>query len=805
MLTARLFALGLLFASSALSATAQSTSTTLTATPASVKVGGSVALSAAVVGSQNSADSPHGTLAVYDGSPTQGGTSIGTAPLIGATVASPTAVPLATMLGAIDPAAAGVLLSADFNGDGKADVISYGPIPYSSASASTAFQVFLNNGSGSFTTKTAQTYRLISPVIIDFNHDGKLDIVSLSPAASGAPDGANLQVFLGDGVGGFAAPITPPGFTPAAGPLGSAYFSTMATADLEGNGLPYLLLGNWTGTYPDIQNAILAYRNNADGTFSLAGVSPVYLASTLGQLSISKIVTADLNGDGKLDAIIDLPERATTPHIGVLTLGNGDGTFAPGSATFAPQSCSAVCNGGFTVVTADFNGDGKKDVAVSSGAGPSAGSDDLYVYLGHGDGTFADPLASASVLIAPTNPSNFNGIYVSIIATDIDGDGKQDLVDSAGYAYLGKGDGTFTSTSNLAGATFWTQIYSTTPSFGMLQADLNADGLADYYFSFTNVLNISRANLQPTVVLGRAGSIAQLSTSSLTAGMHSLYAVYGGGGVFQGSTSPSTPVSVSQQQPTVTGASSPNPALIAQPVTLAVKVSAPSVRPTGAVTFTAGSTTLGTATLDVSGNASITYTFATVGTQTVTASYAGDANTAAASVVITATTVNAFTLSPSSANTTLTTSRGGSATSAIVVASQNGFSGSVAFTCSGLPTGASCSFSPASVTVSGAASGNTTMTVAVTSTVSLLRNLRRNSGDLMLAGVCLIGIAGASRRRRLVSNTLIALAVSVTLIGAAGCSGGGSSSTATAKTYTFNVTATSGAAQTTTAYTLNVQ
>jgi hypothetical protein len=802
MLSNRQLALGLLFVATGLSATAQSTTTALIATPAVVSVGGSVALSAAVVDSQSSALIPHGTVAVYDGNPTQGGRGIGTASLIGATVASPTTVPLATMLGAIDPAAAGVLLSGDFNGDGKADVLSYGPIPYGSSTASTGFQVFLNNGSGQFTAKTAKTYPLISPVFLDFNQDGKLDIVSLSPGVSGSPEGANVQVLLGDGAGGFAAPVTPPGFIPTIGPLGSAYFSTIAVADIAGNGVPYLLLGNWTGSYPSIQNAIAAYRNNGDGTFSLAGVSPIYFASSLGQLSISKIVTADLNGDGKLDAIINLPGRSTTPHIGVLALGNGDGTFASGGAVFAPQSCSTICNGGFTAVTADFNGDGKNDVAISSGAGPSAGSSDFYVYLGHGDGTFADPLASASVLIAPTSPNSFNAFYVSIIATDIDGDGKQDLVDSAGYAYLGKGDGTFTSTANLAGVTISTQTYSTTPSFAMLQTDLNADGLADYYFSFTNVLGVPRVSLQPTVVLGRAGSIAQLKTATLTPGTHNLYAVYGGGGSFQASTSSSIPVTVGLQQPNVTGASSPNPVLVGQPVTFSVTVVTPSIRPTGTVTFVAGTTTLGTSTVDASGNASLLYTFSTVGTQTIMASYAGDANTAAASVAITATTVNAFTISPSSGNTTLTTSLGGSATSAIVVSSQNGFGGTVAFTCSGLPTGVTCAFSPASVTVSGTASGNTTLTISVGATVSMLRN---NGGGLIFAGVCLLCVAGASRRRRIISNTLLALAVSITVIGAAGCSGGGGPSSTTAKTYSFNVTATSGAAQTTTAYTLNVQ
>jgi uncharacterized protein (TIGR03437 family) len=155
------------------------------------------------------------------------------------------------------------------------------------------------------------------------------------------------------------------------------------------------------------------------------------------------IAIADFNGDGKPDIAFGL--NSPTPFDGVV-LGNGDGTFRPG-ATFPSQIDGSPFAG-------DFNGDGKPDL-VFSGSG-------TFLLLGNGDGTFSTPIAIAACA------------SVAAVA-DFNGDGKADLIcgPTAHFNYdtvfLSNGDGTFRAGVTVGGA----------QDGVVLTSDFNNDGIPD--------------------------------------------------------------------------------------------------------------------------------------------------------------------------------------------------------------------------------------------------------------------------------------------------------------------------------------
>src|SRR5262249_34873857 len=92
------------------------------------------------------------------------------------------------------------------------------------------------------------------------------------------------------------------------------------------------------------------------------------------------VTVADFNNDGKPDLAVVNLGSATSPSSVSVLLGNGDGSFQPAVTT-------DVVNGGagLSVAVGDFNGDGLTDVALST-AGPAGPA--VEILLGNGDGSF---------------------------------------------------------------------------------------------------------------------------------------------------------------------------------------------------------------------------------------------------------------------------------------------------------------------------------------------------------------------------------------------------------------------------------
>jgi hypothetical protein len=158
----------------------------------------------------------------------------------------------------------------------------------------------------------------------------------------------------------------------------------------------------------------------------------------------------DLNNDGVADLVVDDYANAggtMEPDFAVF-IANGDGTFkAPVFYPYSPASIPPGDTGPYLVPMAfgDFNGDGNIDVAMP------VGNHTIAVYLGKGDGTFANPWYS--VIDLPSNQYVLPA-YPSIVAADFNHDGKLDLAvvgvnsDESGetvYILPGEGNGLFSS------------------------------------------------------------------------------------------------------------------------------------------------------------------------------------------------------------------------------------------------------------------------------------------------------------------------------------------------------------------------
>lgn len=212
--------------------------------------------------------------------------------------------------------------------------------------------------------------------------------------------------------------------------------------------------------------------------------------------------------------------------------------------------------------------------------------------------------------------------------------------------------------------------------------------------------------------------------------------------------------------------------------------------PTGTVTFVDNGTVVTTATL-VNGTATGTYLSPGSGSHSIVADYGGDANFQASASQGQTATVNAmpdFTLATSGA-TTQTVAAGEVANYALTVGAQSGaFTGVVDFSASGLPPGATVSFSPPQV-VPGASSVNVTMSVQTSAT--LLSSIAEGRGRWMILSCLLCPILLMARRRR-IWQSITMFGLLLCMIGVAGC-GARSISTAAlgGQSYSLTVTATS--------------
>jgi hypothetical protein len=577
-----------------------------------------------------------------------------------------------------------VVVEADMNGDGKPDAVVGGSGPM--------LAVLINQGNGTFAGE--QDYSLsISPVSLavgDFNGDGRMDV---------AVGGAGVYVLFGQANGKLGSPVQIDSSLDASG---------LVAGSLTTDGRTDLIVAD-QGVVGSVNGALHIYLGNANGTFTT--VTP----PTTSANNYNVAALGDLNHDGKLDLIVTGYVAATStiasiPNVYTL-LGNGDGTFQ--AAVTLPLSGTDGI-GANSIALADFNKDGKLDVAVGNPV------DYTEVLLGNGDGTLND-----TVLALGQRPT-------TVAAADLLGNGFPELL-------VGQ------QSSNLAvflNSNPWISTASTTTALTSTASTIIVGGSITFTAAITPPTGSTATPtgsvtfLDGTTTLGTgtlSSGVATYTTTAFAVGNHSVTAVYGGDSNFNGSTSAAISITVNalaKTTPTVTATPSSSSITTAQALTVTVAVNATSGNPmpTGTVTLMGGSYTSAATTLS-SGGATINIPAASLaaGTDTLTITYTPDTSSSAtynsasgtASVTVTVAPTG-FTLAANPGSLSFAAAATTGNTSAITVTQVGTFTGSVTLSCAVTgPTGAT---SPATCSMSSVTPvtvpGGTTNTVAVTTSAT---------------------------------------------------------------------------------------
>jgi len=161
-----------------------------------------------------------------------------------------------------------------------------------------------------------------SVAVADVNGDGKPDlaVANLCLTEYNCPNGL-VGVLLGNGDGTFQTAVTYGS--------GGYYAMSVAVADVNGDGKPDLVVannctsGDFSNGCTDPSGTVGVLLGNGDGTFQAA------VTYGSGGYYSSSVAVADVNGDGKPDLVVAnecADTSCTNGSVGVL-LGNGDGTF----------------------------------------------------------------------------------------------------------------------------------------------------------------------------------------------------------------------------------------------------------------------------------------------------------------------------------------------------------------------------------------------------------------------------------------------------------------------------------------------
>ena len=669
-------------------------------------------------------------------------------------------------------------------------------------------------------TPFATDDEIVVQATADFNGDGLMDVVAFDWSNAGTPENNGYPDLVLGINNGKSSPANQSNNFTFSRILIAPVFEGMRGAFIQPITVP-----NPTG------GADVLMSTSDGGLYSIAiknGVASapsVVLPPKEVQCTVNLADAGDINGDGIADIVVAYGGAASCGANGIpaayLTFfGNPDGTFHQAGLT-------AVGTQLYQARLSDFNGDGVLDLALSN-ANPGANDFEVYVLPNNADGSGTFNVNAMSTALQ-------SYVVSDIIPGDYNGDGKQDLtvategqLDSTSTLILnswgllvapGNGDFTF-GTPTTIDTGYW-------PSWGSY-ADFNGDGTPDLalavYGDSTTIENLANVYVpSPPIVqilpnLG-GGSFGpaigefdgfNFDLETLRAQTDYTYTAY----TFTGNFGAGSDLIVSgfynsaeylnQGTDVLSLAASATTASLGANVTLTATLTQPIVnpnQPSGSVSFYANGTPIGSGAITSAGIATLTTDGLTVGTNAITAVYAGDSHfngtSAKVSVSVTALAPD-FALSATPSGMTLQQGQTGVVT--LGLAANSTFAGTVTFTCSGTPGESTCNVNPASVSMTAGQTATATVVVATSAHGGTYQANNdglwgKTAGGLSLAGLLFLLLPRRRRMPRMLSLVAF-LALTLATAAVSGCSSSGSGNSNNSGTpvgsTTLTVTATSG-------------